>query len=84
MKNKQENMVKITYKDKVERMYNLLDECEAKGNAERENSIKLLQESLLLYKEVRHFKGTKYCSRNLPDFPVRINNLVTKLMEYNS
>ncbi|HNZ52044.1 MAG: hypothetical protein BWY36_00338 [Candidatus Diapherotrites archaeon ADurb.Bin253] len=84
MKNKQENMVKITYKDKVERIYGILEECEAKGNAERESSIKLLQESFSLYNEVISFKGTRYCSRNLSDVPTRINNLVTKLMEYNS
>lgn len=70
--------------NKVERIYKLLDECEAKGITEREDSIKLLHESFSLYDEVRCIEGNNYCSRNLPDVPRRMNNLVTKLIEYNS
>jgi hypothetical protein len=79
-------MIKINnnHSEKVEKMYTLLQECEAKGTTEREKSIKLLQDSFSLYKEIIAIKGTRYCSKQLPDVPRRMNNLVTNLMEYDS
>lgn len=69
-------------KEKVGKLYKIIEKCEENHIYEREESLNLLKESILLYNEIIKSKGTCYCSRKLPDVPERMNQIIYDILEY--
>lgn len=79
-------MIKIAKneKQKVEKLYDIIKECESNPIDRRDESVKNLKDISLMYSQIQTEKGTNYCSKNFPDIPGRINNLINKIFEYNT
>ncbi len=69
---------------KVEKLYEILNECELKADSMREEAVFLLHEASKLYGNIQSETGIRYLSKNFPEFPERFGRLVGKLMEYRS
>ncbi len=69
---------------KVERLCEIINECESKADSMREEAVVLLHEASKLYDHIQSEIGIRYISKNFPEVPQRFGILVGKLMEYRS
>lgn len=69
---------------KVERLCEMINECESKVDSMREEAVGLLHEASKLYDRIQSEKGINYFHKNFPEVPQKFGILVGKLMEYRS
>jgi len=69
---------------KVERLCEIINECETKADSMREEAVDLLHEASKLYNHIQLENGINYFHKNFPEVPQRFGILVGKLMEYRS
>lgn len=71
-------------KEKVGKLYKIIEKCEENHIDKKEESLSLIKESVVLYNEIAKSKGTRYCSRKLSDVPERMNQVIYNILEYQT